>query len=206
MTPGPDMEMLVKKAREGDRAAFEEALAAHESRLRGFVRTRLGSQLQGEIEVDDVLQETFAGAFASIGCFQWRGPASFLRWLNGIAEHVILSAVRKRRNRAGTVLFLDQDLPIKDPAPSKAARREERMERLQRALDGLSPEYREAIYLVRIEGLQVKEAASRMGRTAKSVMHLVSRGLEKLRGSFGDTESLSLPPKALRREDPSDER
>jgi len=201
MASRPDMETLLKRAQAGDGAAFEEALSAHEARLRGFVITRMGSQLRGDIEAEDVLQETYTSAFASIQCFQRRGPDSFLRWLNHIAEHVILCAVRKRRNRASAVLFLEQDIASRDPAPSKAARREERMARLQQALDGLSPEYREAIYLVRIEGQQVKEAACRMGRSPKSVMHLLSRGLRKLKEAFGDTESMSLPQRSLRRED-----
>lgn len=196
----PELQTLVEKAREGDRAAFEELVEAYDERLRGFILTRLGSHLRSEIEVDDVLQETLAQAWSSIACFQPRGPSSFPRWLNGIAEHVILNAVRRLRRRAASVLFLELDAPSQDPSPSKRARREERMDRLQRAMDGLSPEHRQAIHLVRIDGLAVKEAASRMGRSPKAVAHLLSRGLQKLREAFGETESLGLPPRVLRRE------
>ena len=76
-------------------------------------------------------------------------------------------------------------------------RREERRDRLQQALADLSPDYREAIELVRIRGLQVKEAAKRMNRTPKAVMHILARGLKELKSAFGETESLSLPPEAL---------
>jgi len=47
---------------------------------------------------------------------------------------------------------------------------------------------------VRIKGLKITEAAHRMGRTSSAVTHLLMRALKKLKESFGDTESLNLPP------------
>ncbi|MBN1459432.1 MAG: sigma-70 family RNA polymerase sigma factor [Armatimonadetes bacterium] len=194
-----DMDLLIEKARQGDRAAFEELCALQVERLRGFIRARMGSHLRGEIDAEDVLQETWIEAFSAIAHYRARGAGSFERWLNGIAEHVILNAARRGRARARALLFLERILPEEDLTASKGVRREERMDRLQVALDGLPPEYREAIWLVRIEGLQVKEAASRMGRSPKAVMHLLARGLKKLKEAFGDTESLGLPHRGLER-------
>jgi len=57
--------------------------------------------------------------------------------------------------------------------------------------------------LVRIEGLQIKEAAERMNRTPKAVAHLLARALKQLKERFGDTESLHLPPRRLRKEAPT---
>jgi hypothetical protein len=36
-----------------------------------------------------------------------------------------------------------------------------------------------------------------MGRSPDAVTHLLLRALDKLRESFGDTESLHLPPRSL---------
>ena len=72
-------------------------------------------------------------------------------------------------------------------------RREERFERLQKALESLPPDYREAIRLSRIEGLKTVEIAERMGRSREAVKQLIFRALRRLRESFGDTESLHLP-------------
>jgi RNA polymerase sigma factor (sigma-70 family) len=72
-------------------------------------------------------------------------------------------------------------------------RREERWERLEKSLAALSPDHREVIRLARIEGLEVREIAARMGRTPSAVKNLLLRALKELKRSFGDTESLRLP-------------
>ena len=205
MANNPNTKALLEKARGGDRAAFEAAAAECRERLEGYVRTRLGSHLRPVVEVEDVVQETYAQAIASISRFEWRGEESFLRWLNRIAEHAILNLAKKQRARGGAVLFVEHDAPGGDPAPSRAMRREERRDRLQQALDDLPADYREAIQLVRLQGLQVKEAAARMNRTPKSVMHLLARALKELKSGFGDTESLTLPPDELQQEGERDD-
>ena len=196
-----DLESLVAKAQEGDRPALDAAVATCRDQLESFVRSRVGGHLRQEVEVEDVLQETYVQALTSISRFHWTGSESLLRWLNGIAQHVILSSAREQRKQKGRVLYVEQELPNNDPTPSGAMRREERSDRLRDALNGLKPDHREAICLVRLEGLRVKEAAQRMNRTPKAVMHLLARGLKELRDSFGDTESLNLSPDGWRDRD-----
>ena len=55
--------------------------------------------------------------------------------------------------------------------------------------------------LVRLEGLSIKTAAERMNKTPKAALHLLARGLKKLKEILVDTESLRLPPKRLDRGD-----
>ena len=78
-----------------------------------------------------------------------------------------------------------------------AFRREERLSRLQEALEALSPEHREVIRLARFEGLPLREVARRMGRSPGAVRQLLWRALQALKASFGDTESLHLPERGL---------
>ena len=61
----------------------------------------------------------------------------------------------------------------------------------------LPPDYREVLRLSQLERLKVKEIATRMNRSEYSVKHLMARALCKLRDSFGDTESLSLPERPI---------
>lgn len=103
-----------------------------------------------------------------------------------------------RRQRINSVLYVEFDKPSTSPTPSKVMRRKERFDRLEEAFNNLSPDYREAMSLVRIQGLQISEAAARMNRTPQAVKHLLIRAIKKLREALGNTESLSLPPKALR--------
>ena len=82
-------EVLVDRAQEGDRSAFEQLVEANRARLEALIRSRLGQHLRSEVEVEDVNQETLLQAFSSIARFRWQGEQSFVRWLGGIAENVI---------------------------------------------------------------------------------------------------------------------
>jgi hypothetical protein len=88
-------------------------------------------------------------------------------------------------------------LAAKGSSPSKNARRNERFDRLEAALEALSPARREAIILVWIQGLPVKDAARRMGKSPDAVSMLILRGLRNLRKILGKTNSLRLPPRSL---------
>jgi RNA polymerase sigma-70 factor (ECF subfamily) len=59
------------------------------------------------------------------------------------------------------------------------------MERLERALASLTPEYREVILLSRVEGLSRAEVAVRMQRSEGSVRMLLHRALAALAVELG---------------------
>ncbi len=65
---------LLKEAQQGDRAAFETLLGQSREELEKFVTTRIGDHLRSRVETDDVLQDTCARAWASIGEIRWTGP------------------------------------------------------------------------------------------------------------------------------------
>ena len=182
---------LVEKAQAGDRAAFGELAERFRGGVGAWLRPQIGAHLRTKIELDDVLQDAFVWAFKSIHKLQWKGEEAFDRWLCSIAKHVLLKAVA-RENRQ-PVLRLEQEVTGSAPSPSRGLRRDERFNRLERALRNLSEDHRQVIRLARIEGVPVKEIAQRMGRSPDAVSQLLIRALRKLRESFGDTESLSLP-------------
>jgi RNA polymerase sigma-70 factor (ECF subfamily) len=184
------------QARGGDPAAFERLAAACRPRLEALVRTRLGAQLETFVEVDDVVQETFLRALRSIARFEESGTDSFLRWLGGIANHVLLEAAKRHRRD----LILPLDAEVADGglvSPSRAGMRRERFERLERALAGLNPDHRRVIVLARLERLPIKEVAARMERTPGATAQLLWRALQKLKESFGSTDRFHLPPLSL---------
>jgi RNA polymerase sigma-70 factor (ECF subfamily) len=181
---------LVEKAQRGDRDAFEKVIHEVEGGLRSSIRSRIGRHLR--LEVDDVFQETLTRAFESLSRFEWKGEDSFLRWLRGIAENLIRATADKQRRRTA----LEIERPAKassQVSPSRALQREERLDRLEQAVQALSPDHREVVRLARIEGLQVDEIAKRLGRTPSAVKNLLLRALKELKKSFGDTESFRLP-------------
>ena len=188
---------LIRKAREGDREAFNRLVEQYESPLQTAVQKRIGGYLRRRIEVEDVLQETFLKAWQSLASFEDRGEDSFYFWLKGIAENLLLYWARQHQRR--DQLQLDGDVKGTDTSPSDRLRREERFERLQESLAGLSPEHREVILLARVQSLSMKEIAERLGKTPEAVKPLLWRALQKLRLSFGETESFHLPKRNLGR-------
>ena len=188
-------QMLVNRARDGDRAAFGQLFENYRSRMAGLISSRIGPGLRGKLEVDDVLQETFTKAFQSLERFRWTGDTSFFRWLGGIANNIILKA-SSRKDREPK-LRLEDDFAARGISPSTAMRRDERFERLQEALVDLTPEQREVVRMVRLEGLKIKDVAEGTNRTPEAVKQLMLRGLRRLRSRLGETKSLNLPDRPL---------
>ncbi len=181
---------LVERARSGDQQAFEELCLGLRERLLATIQSRLGPTARQAIDPEDVLQASFVRALHSIQRFEWRGEDSFRRWLESIAIHVTLDAVRHQGRR--TVLRIDRELKGDGASPSKGIRRRERLDRLEVSMKALSPDYRTVLRLSRMDGLSIKEIANQMGRSESAVKNLLLRATKQLRQSFGDTESLNL--------------
>ena len=78
-------ESLVRRAKDGDRAAFEALTESCRGRLESTVRSRIGPTIKGRIQVEDILQETYLRAFQSVDRFQLRTatPSTMLSRLVG---------------------------------------------------------------------------------------------------------------------------
>jgi RNA polymerase sigma-70 factor (ECF subfamily) len=195
------IQRLVELARQGDRAAFDEIVKRLRSRLEQSIERWARFRLGPRVDVEDVLQETFLRAYRSLDRF--KSPEAFdeellFRWISGVAKHALGDLLRKAAHREVPAPCIEQ--VSSETSQSRAGRREERFDRLQKALDALPPDYRQVLVLSRLEGLPAQEIARRIGRTPNAVYHLLVRALQLLREQFGDTESLSLPDRPLRRE------
>ncbi len=184
---------LIERAKAGDALALEGLTKRLRPRLAALIRCRYPGALAHE-GLDDLVQETFVRALEKLDAFEWRGEDSFFRWLASIALNVASKAVRRGRRAPGS---LDAEPAGSSLTPSRASRRNERFERLSADLETLPEDYREVLRLVRIEGLAVKDAARRLGKTPNAVSRTILRATRKLREIFGDTESLGLPDRSL---------
>jgi len=194
-------EDLARRARGGDRAAFDELLVPLRARLESQVRARMGPRARGQVEPEDVVQEALLKACESLGRLEWQGEEAFYRWLASIAEHLIWRAT-ERASRFP--VSLEEDPSGRASSAASRLRREQRARRLERALAELSPDHLEVVVLTRLEGLRIADVAERMGRSPNAVKKLLARALEELRRRFGDTTgSLRLPPGPLHIERPS---
>ncbi len=83
MSDQHNLASLVRRAKQGDLTAFDDAIARLRPRLESLVGFQLGDGLKQRIEVDDVLQEALMRSFRSLEQFEWRGEESFFRWITG---------------------------------------------------------------------------------------------------------------------------
>jgi RNA polymerase sigma-70 factor (ECF subfamily) len=195
MTTQEPTHRLIDRARTGDRAALGELTGRFRPRLAALVAARLRAHGLPPGEAEDALQETLLRGVQTIERFTWQGEDSWLRWLGSIAEHVIVDLARDRQRRRQEPLA---DAAVaRDPSPSRAARRDERFDRLQAALGCLTPDQRAVIQLVRLQKLPVQEVARRMDRSPDAVSQLLMRAARRLKELLAETESCHLPPRSL---------
>ncbi len=186
---------LIAKAQGGDRTTFTELIQQYQESLMVFIKSRLGSHIRKSIDAEDVIQETTLRAFNRLEHFHWQGPDSFSRWLHRIALNVIRE-IAKREKRV-VIVPRSGDVPADSITQGTLMRRNERFDRLQKALDDLSPDHRQVILLARVDRLPIKEVARRMQRSPEAVTQLLWRAMQQLKTSFGTTDSFHLPQRRL---------
>ncbi len=207
MTESGNQWVLVERAREGDRTAFDELFMAFEDRVRAFIRSRIRPGYREQLDAEEILQDTFVRAFQSIGSFRGEDTQQFRRWLSGVARKTVLRAEEAARKRGPLEIRENLESIASDVvSPGHAMRREERFDRLQAAIDSLSGDHREVILLTRIQGMSLKRAAEKMGRSPEAVRKLFWRALKQLRSVLTNTASLHLPDRRLESEEGDESR
>lgn len=147
---------LVEACRRGDRAALEAVFRAHAEPL-----ARLLTRIVGpSIDVEDLLQDTFAAAIPAFRNF--RGEAAIKTWLHRIAVHVAHQHLRRPRHRR-EVELPDPDAVARDAGPTSTPELRELTRRLYRHLDAIDATKRIALVLYAIEEHTVDEIAVLMG-------------------------------------------
>jgi RNA polymerase sigma factor (sigma-70 family) len=126
--------------------------------------------------------------------FEWKNEELLFRWLCGIARNIALNAGTKEQRRK---LAAPPSPGRHSVTPSVLLRREERYSRLKEAFRRLPADQRRILHLARIEGLGFREIAARLGRSPAAVRQAASRAARRLRETFGETESFSLPARPL---------
>jgi RNA polymerase sigma-70 factor (ECF subfamily) len=159
------------RARRGDAASANAFVRATQADV-----WRLCAHLSSRDAADDLTQETYARAFASLHRFAGRSSAR--TWLLSIARRACADAVRSAV-RARSVPPSDRigsDRPVVDPADSVT---------LRALLDALDPERREAFVLTQLVGLSYAEAADVCGCPVGTIRSRVARARADLVTAFG---------------------
>jgi RNA polymerase sigma-70 factor (ECF subfamily) len=190
---------LITLAKEGDQPAINQLCRIYGERIRRIIRLRIDRKLRPKIDSVDIVQDVLVQALAGLDNFTYKDEGDFLRWLSKIAENKFRDILDKfhadKRDIRREIPFkkveanteggsLGVDGPLQTTTPSVLFSRKEQFDRLERAIDHLKPEYRDVIFLSRIERLSHEEIALRMGKSKGAVAMLLSRALVALTDAY----------------------
>lgn len=203
-TPGPDVE-LVRLAKAGDLAAFEELVARHERQ----VYTLALRMVMNPHDAEDVTQQAFLSALENLAGF--REEARFATWLYRIATHAALKIIRKRKGLDTISLEAateprEEEGSIAHPefiadwreSPDELVHRRETRRLLDDALAQLDEKHRLVFVLRDVEGFSVKETAEALGLSEVNVKVRLLRARLQLREQL--TRTLGDPRTRIERD------
>ena len=158
------------RARAGDATAAGEFVRATQSDV-----WRLCATLGRPADAEDLAQETFARAFASLHRFAGRSSAR--TWLLSIGRRVCADAIRSRKPVS----------PQRDIEPLERATDPADTVSLRLLLDSIDAPFREAFVLTQVLGLTYPEAADVVGCPVGTIRSRVARARDALVAGLDDT-------------------
>jgi len=179
---------LAGRMLDGDQQAFDEFF---ESRYPGLYRFALARLDGDDASARDVAQTTVVKAMTHLATY--RGEASLSAWLFTICRHEI-SAFYRRRKRAPVPVELVEDdpeigaaldsLPAGLESPDEALRRKEVVRLVHSVLDRLPSRYGDILEWKYLQGLSVKDIASRLEVGPKAAESLLTRARQAFRDAL----------------------
>jgi RNA polymerase sigma-70 factor, ECF subfamily len=191
-------EVLNKRIQTGDQQALGRLFAEQRTRLRRMVQLRLDRRLQGRIDPDDVLQDSFVDASRRLPQYAAEDRPMPLLWLRFLTLQRLVALHRihlgvKSRDVGREVSLYCGPLPSADSrslaaqllgrltTPSRAAIRAEVQIKMQEALNAMDPVDREIIALRHFEELNNNETAEVLGLHKATASKRYVRALRRLK-------------------------
>ncbi|MBI3863705.1 MAG: sigma-70 family RNA polymerase sigma factor [Planctomycetia bacterium] len=167
-----------------------------------LARLEFQSQLRGQFDPSDLVQQTLLDAHEKRQQFRGQNSGELAAWLRQILARNLVDALRRLgrakrdigRERSleaaleTSSLRLGSWLTTQESSPSHKAHSHEQAVRLADALGQLPDAQREALVLQNWHGRSLAQIGEEMGRSPAAVAGLIKRGLKQLRESLRNLE------------------
>ena len=169
---------LLERLTAGEERAWFEFVQEYEGRMYGYLY-----RLEGNSEdALDLTQEVFYRTWRSIRTF--RAGERVLPWLYQVARNTQIESHRRKQLQRFSLEQAREDVGFEvtseKRSPVQAAESADAQDRVQRALQQLPPEYREAVVLRFMEDLSYDEIAQIQGVALGTAKSRVFRAKEQL--------------------------
>ena len=188
-----DETALIKSAQSGDLDAFNTLILHYQDSVFNTALRILGDEDQAQ----DAAQEAFISAFQSIKSF--RG-GSFKAWIMRTVTNACYDELRRQKRRPTTPLEPETNdgeeidspkwLADKNMTPAQKAEADELEHAIQHCLDALPNEFRTAVVLADIQGMDYSEVATSIRVPLGTIKSRLARARLRLRECLRSFEEL----------------
>ena len=175
---------LVRRFITGDESAFTEIVTRYRGRIYGLTL----NLLHNAADAEEITQDTFIRAYR--GLVRFRGDSSLSTWLYRIAiNHCrnLQQTWNERHMLSNADDAVWETAAARTDSPLRVLETKELGQRIQQALDGLSPEYRLLLLLVADEQLSYEQVGALTEQTSDAVRGKLHRARKAFTVLFGQT-------------------
>ncbi len=181
-------EELIARFQEGDNYAFDLLVKRYKDPLMNFIFRFLGDRNEAE----DIVQETFLRLYKNK--HYYKEIAKFSTWIYTIAGNLAKTELRKKKRRKLFSIhqFMqtekDYDIPDESHSPETEANTVITDNLIQRAIQKLSPKFKQVILLRDVQGFSYEEISEIVGIPLGTVKSRVNRARLKLQEYLKDLD------------------
>lgn len=187
MDENQQMAALVRRCVQGDAAAWEDLVRLHSKRIYNLCYRFTGSSSDSE----DLTQEVFIKLYRTVGSYE-PAKGAFTTWITTMTRNLLVDHYRRTREERVTDSLdaapaADEDAPtmaerLEDSQPSPQAKvvTRETQTLVQKALEKISPDLRQAVILRDLQDMDYKEIAQVLKVPEGTVKSRINRGRAEL--------------------------
>lgn len=173
---------LMHEAQKGDADAYRALLTAVTPRIRRIVRARRG--FLGASDTEDLVQDVLLSVHAVLATYDPSRP--FMPWLMAIVRNRLVDAARRYgRQHVHETQVDDLQVTFNEIATNATDERIGDVEALEHAIRALPAGQRQAIELLKLREMSLKEASAATGTSVAALKVATHRAIVSLRRILG---------------------